>query len=64
MNSTTWLVLGSFILVLVLAFQGNSSARGRSSNSDDDDDDDDPYKQIQDQMEEDHLYRLWQDSDY
>lgn len=62
MNSTTWLVLGFMIIVVVIAFQGNSSARGRSSNSDDDDDD--PYKQIQDQMEEDHLYRLWQDSDY
>lgn len=62
MNSTTWLVLGFMIFVVVIAFQGNSSARGRSSNSDDDDDD--SYKQIQDQMEEDNLYRLWQDSDY
>ncbi|MGV3728886.1 hypothetical protein [Hydrogenophaga sp.] len=62
MNSTTWLVLGFIILFVVLAFQGNSSARGQSSSSDDDDDD--PYKQIQDQMEEDNLYRLWQDSDY
>lgn len=61
MSSTTWLVLG-FILFVVLACQGSSSARGRSSNSDDDDDD--SYKQIQDQMEEDNLYRLWQDSDY
>jgi hypothetical protein len=62
MNSTTWLMLGFLIFVVWIAFQGNSSARGRSSHSDDDDDD--PYKQIQDQMEEDHFYRLWQDSDY
>ncbi|MDP3351561.1 MAG: hypothetical protein Q8S92_21440 [Hydrogenophaga sp.] len=62
MNSTTWLVLGFIILFAVLAFQGRSSARGQSSNPDDDDDD--PYKQIQDQMEEDNMYRLWQDSDY
>lgn len=62
MKSTTWLVLGFMIFVVAIAFQGNSSARGRSSNSDEDDDD--PYKQIQDQMDEDHLYRLWQDSDY
>ncbi|MDO9131909.1 hypothetical protein [Hydrogenophaga sp.] len=62
MNSTTWLALGFIVLFVVLASQGSSSARGRSSNSDDDDDD--SYKQIQDQMEEDNLYRLWQDSDY
>jgi hypothetical protein len=62
MNFTAWLVIGFLILVVVLAFQGNSSARGQSSSADDDDDD--PYKRIQDQMEEDNLYRLWQDSDY
>lgn len=62
MNSTTWLMLGILVFVGAIALQGNSSARGRSSHSDDDDDD--PYTQIQDQMEEDNLYRLWQDSDY
>lgn len=62
MNDSIWLVMGFLILFVVLALFGNSSAVGRSSNADDDDDD--SYKRIQDEIEEDNLYRLWQDSDY
>ena len=62
MNGSIWLVMGFLIPFVVTALFGNSSAAGRSSNADDDDDD--SYKRIQDEMEEDNLYRLWQDSDY
>jgi len=56
------LVLGFVILFVVLALFGNSGPESRSSNFDDDDDD--SHRRIQDQMEEDNLYRLWQDSNY
>lgn len=62
MNDSIWLVMCFLVLFVVLALFGNSSAAGRSSNADDDDDD--SYKRIQDEMEEDNMYRLWQDSDY
>ena len=62
MNYPVWLVMGFLIWFVVLALCGNDSARGRSSNADDDDDD--SYKRLQDEMKEDNLYRLWQDSDY
>lgn len=62
MTFSVSLVLGFFVLFVVLALFGNSNPGSRSSNSDDDDDD--SYKRIQDQMEEDNLYRLWQDSNY
>lgn len=62
MNISGPLVVSFIVLFVVLALYGNSSESGRPSSYDDDDDD--ISKRIQEQMEEEHLYRLWQDSNY
>jgi hypothetical protein len=60
MSYSFWVLV--FILLVVFGWLQDGSGRSRSGSADDDDDD--SYKKLQDEMEEDNLYRLWQDSNY